>query len=91
MLEKGSGEGVTAARTAVLPEWAARAMRAPRNVARSCSAGLSWAVGGWLDLGVARLPVRQTLREHGSGCQEGRHLLFDQLMLLHGGGQDDLR
>ena len=44
MLEKGSGDGVTAARRAVLPEWAARAMAAPRAAARSCWAGVSWRV-----------------------------------------------
>jgi hypothetical protein len=38
-----------------------------------------------------RLPVRQTLREHGGRRQEGRHLLFDQLLLLHRGGKHDLR
>ena len=43
-LEIGSGEGVTAARTAVLPPWAASAIAPPATVAASCSHGESVAV-----------------------------------------------
>jgi hypothetical protein len=35
--------------------------------------------------------VRQTLRELRGRRREGPHLLFDQLLLFHRGGQDDLR
>ena len=44
MFESGSGEGVTAARAAVLPPCAARAMAPPAAVAASCCKGLSEAV-----------------------------------------------
>src|SRR5258708_38021994 len=41
MLDSGSGDGVTAARTAVLPPWAAKATAAPSKVANSCCSGES--------------------------------------------------
>ena len=44
MFEKGSGEGVTAARTAVLPPWAARAMVPPTAAAAACCNGDNEAV-----------------------------------------------
>src|SRR6476620_1776107 len=44
MFESGSGEGVTAARAAVLPPCAARAMAPPAAVAASCCQGLRDAV-----------------------------------------------
>src|SRR6202051_3202965 len=45
-LENGSGEAVTAARTAVLPPWAAKAMAPPAAAAANCSQGDRAAVGG---------------------------------------------
>src|SRR5215469_5036900 len=42
-LENGSGEGVTAARAAVFPPWATRAINPPASVASNCSPGESWA------------------------------------------------
>jgi hypothetical protein len=39
MFEKGSGEGVTAARAAVLPPCAIKAIVPPASVATSCSCG----------------------------------------------------
>src|SRR5208282_389803 len=44
MFEKGSGDGVTAARAAVLPPWAARAMAPPARVASNCFPRESWEV-----------------------------------------------
>ncbi len=44
ILEMGSGDGVTAARAAVFPPCAAKAMRPPSNVARSCFSGERWDV-----------------------------------------------
>ena len=44
MFENGSGDGVTAARAAVLPLWAIRATAAPRSVASSWCSGESWRV-----------------------------------------------
>src|SRR5579863_6491946 len=41
MLLKGSGEGVTAARAAVFPPWAASAISPPAIVATICSPGES--------------------------------------------------
>ena len=44
MFENGSGDGVTAARAAVLPPCAMSATVAPRSVARSWCSGESWLV-----------------------------------------------
>jgi hypothetical protein len=40
---------------------------------------------------AVRSPVSDAARKVGSGCQEGRHLFLDQLILLHRGGENDLR
>ena len=71
MLENGSGDGVTAARRAVLPPWAARAMAAPRAAASNCSPGVSWR---WLRRLAGRLRGRG--RRCGGRSRSGRRRGF---------------
>jgi hypothetical protein len=47
MFEKGSGDGVTATRAAILPPCATNAMHPPDNPATSCSAGDRWAAAAY--------------------------------------------
>jgi hypothetical protein len=72
------------------PYLALRALLRCKEKPQHCDRGELGCRRAGLGLGVVRLPVRQTLREFRGRRQEGRHLLFDQLLLLHRGGKHDL-